>query len=145
VNYDLTPDPEIHVHRIGRTGRAGQTGLALTLTTASQANRVVMIEDYQQSRAVWGNLDELKKNPDNMKPEMVTLCLDGGRKSKVRPGDILGALTKEAGFNGQQIGKINIAELHAYVAVHHSIANKVYGYLQDGKIKGRKVRVRKLV
>ena len=80
-----------------------------------------------------------------MKPEMVTLCLDGGRKSKVRPGDILGALTKEAGFNGQHIGKINIAELHAYVAVHHSIANKVYGYLQDGKIKGRKVRVRKLV
>ena len=145
VNYDLTPDPEIHVHRIGRTGRAGQTGLALTLTTASQTNRVLQIEDYQQSQAVWGNLDELKKNPDNMKPEMVTLCLDGGRKSKVRPGDILGALTKEAGFNGQHIGKINIAELHAYVAVHHSIANKVYGYLQDGKIKGRKVRVRKLV
>lgn len=145
VNYDITPDPEVHVHRIGRTGRAGQTGLALTLTTTSQGSRVVAVEDYQQSRAVWGNLDELKKNPDSMKPDMVTLCIDGGRKSKVRPGDILGALTKEAGFNGQHIGKINIAELHAYVAVHHSIANKAYSYLQDGKIKGRKVKVRKLV
>ena len=145
VNYDITPDPEVHVHRIGRTGRAGQTGLALTLTTATQGSRVVAVEDYQQSRAVWGDLDALKKNPDNMKPDMVTLCIDGGRKSKVRPGDILGALTKEAGFNGQHIGKINIAELHAYVAVHHSIANKAYNYLQDGKIKGRKVKVRKLV
>ena len=145
VNYDITPDPEVHVHRIGRTGRAGQTGLALTLTTATQGSRVVAVEDYQQSRAVWGDLTELKKNPDNMKPDMVTLCIDGGRKSKVRPGDILGALTKEAGFNGQHIGKINIAELHAYVAVHHSIANKAYNYLQDGKIKGRKVKVRKLV
>ncbi|MBB6056950.1 ATP-dependent RNA helicase DbpA [Tolumonas osonensis] len=145
VNYDITPDPEVHVHRIGRTGRAGQTGLALTLTTATQGSRVVAVEDYQQSRAVWGDLDALKKNPDNMKPDMVTLCIDGGRKSKVRPGDILGALTKEAGFNGQHIGKINIAELHAYVAVHHSIANKAYSYLQDGKIKGRKVKVRKLV
>ena len=145
VNYDITPDPEVHVHRIGRTGRAGQTGLALTLTTATQGSRVVAVEDYQQSRAVWGDLTELKKNPDNMKPDMVTLCIDGGRKSKVRPGDILGALTKEAGFNGQHIGKFNIAELHAYVAVHHSIANKAYNYLQDGKIKGRKVKVRKLV
>ncbi len=145
VNYDITPDPEVHVHRIGRTGRAGQSGLALTLTTVTQGSRVVAIEDYQQSRAVWGDLDSLKKNPDQMKPEMITLCIDGGRKSKVRPGDILGALTKEAGFNGQHIGKINIAELHAYVAVHHSIANKAYSYLQNGKIKGRKVKVRKLV
>ena len=65
-------------------------------------------------------------------------------KDKIRPGDVLGALTGEAGFAASQIGKINVNEQSTYVAVERSIARKALKRLGDGKIKGRKVRVRLL-
>jgi len=77
-------------------------------------------------------------------PEMVTLCIDGGKKEKVRAGDIIGALTKEAGLAFEKIGKIDINDYSTYVAVHQSIAKQALQHLQDGKIKGRKFRARKL-
>ena len=74
---------------------------------------------------------------------MVTLCIDGGRKAKVRPGDILGALTGEAGIPGSQVGKIDIFDFSSYVAVERSIADKALGRLSAGKIKGRNFKVRR--
>jgi len=75
---------------------------------------------------------------------MVTLCIDGGRKSKVRPGDILGALTNASGISGDQVGKIDIFDRRAYVAVEHSVADKALQHLLAGKIKGRYFKARKL-
>ena len=75
---------------------------------------------------------------------MVTIQLDGGRKSKIRPGDILGALTGDAGLSGSQIGKIDIFDMSSYVAVERDAARQVLSYLADGKIKGRAVRARKV-
>ena len=75
---------------------------------------------------------------------MVTLNIAGGRKSKIRAGDILGALTKEAGISGEQVGKIDISEMQSYVAVHRDVAKQALKHLQQGKIKGRIVRVRQI-
>jgi ATP-independent RNA helicase DbpA len=75
---------------------------------------------------------------------MDTLQILGGRKEKIRPGDILGALTGEAGFAGTQIGKINVTDFHSYVAVERSIAKEAVRRLSLGKLKGRKVKVRRL-
>ncbi|OIN07635.1 ATP-dependent RNA helicase DbpA [Oceanisphaera psychrotolerans] len=142
INYDITQDPEVHVHRVGRTGRAGQQGLALSLYSPQEAYRVNMIEEYQQAPIVQGSLAELNGNMAPLQPEMVTLNIAGGRKSKIRAGDILGALTGEAGIAGAQVGKINISEMQSYVAVHRDVAKQALKHLQQGKIKGRTVKAR---
>ncbi|GGB38921.1 ATP-dependent RNA helicase [Oceanisphaera marina] len=142
INYDITQDPEVHVHRVGRTGRAGQQGLALSLYSAQEAYRVNMIEEYQRAPIVQGSLADLNGNIPALQPDMVTLNIAGGRKSKIRAGDILGALTGEAGIQGAEVGKIDISEMQSYVAVHRDVANKALKHLQQGKIKGRTVKVR---
>ncbi|KTC80197.1 ATP-dependent RNA helicase DbpA [Legionella cherrii] len=145
INFDLAFDNDVHIHRIGRTGRAGSKGIALNITTPADAQRICVIEDNQPQPIHWGNIDELKnKSPTLLTPEMVTLCLASGKKDKIRPGDILGALTKDAGLAGNTIGKINITPMYSYVAIHNSQADQAYQYLQSGKLKGRKVNVRKI-
>jgi ATP-independent RNA helicase DbpA len=145
INFDLAFEPDIHTHRIGRTGRAGHKGLAISLTTPADAVRLCAIEDALKRPVMWGNVGELshvgKKIP---LPEMVTLMLSAGKKDKIRPGDILGALTKDAGLAGDSIGKIDIGPLYSYVAVQRKHAEIALKHFTHGKLKGRKVNVRKL-
>ena len=144
INYELTYDPEVHVHRIGRTGRAGQQGLALSLYQPNEAQRVNFIEEYQQAPMPLGDLDSIGRDIKPIAPQMVTLSIDAGRKTKVRAGDILGALTGEGGIAGADVGKIQISEQYSYVAVKRSVASAAPQRLQEGKIKGRSYRARKL-
>lgn len=145
INFDLAFDHDVHVHRIGRTGRAGNKGLALSITTPADAQRICAIEDKLPHPIVWGNPNEFENNHSTrLVPEMITLCLASGKKDKIRAGDILGALTKDAGLAGNTIGKIDITAMHSYVAIHRSQADKAHQYLQNGKLKGRKVSVRKI-
>ncbi|MBL0626608.1 ATP-dependent RNA helicase DbpA [Aeromonas jandaei] len=144
INYELTYDPEVHVHRIGRTGRAGQRGLALSLYQPNEAQRVNLIEEYQQAPMPLGDLDAIGRAIKPLAPQMVTLSIDAGRKTKVRAGDILGALTGEGGIAGADVGKIQISEQYSYVAVKQSVAKAALKRLQEGKIKGRSYRARKL-
>lgn len=144
INYELSPDPEVHIHRIGRTGRAGKQGLALSLYTPSDAPKVNAIAAYQKSPAVSQPLSALNAAANTeLKPPMVTLHIDGGRKTKVRPGDILGALTGDAGIPASQVGKIDIFDFSSYVAIERSIADKALSRLSAGKIKGRNFKVRR--
>ncbi|MFB2832073.1 ATP-dependent RNA helicase DbpA [Aeromonas jandaei] len=144
INYELTYDPEVHVHRIGRTGRAGQQGLALSLYQPNEAQRVNVIEEYQQAPMPLGDLEAIGRAIKPLAPQMVTLSIDAGRKTKVRAGDILGALTGEGGIAGADVGKIQISEQYSYVAVKQSVAKAALKRLQEGKIKGRSYRARKL-
>jgi len=144
INYDLPWDPEIYVHRIGRTGRAGKRGLALSLCTEAELNRVKAIEEYQNTSAKWDETAPFQlKYEQRFEPPMVTLWIDGGRKDKVRPGDILGALTGVGGIAGTEVGKIDIFDAHAYVAIKQVSADKALSCLKNGKIKGRSFMVRK--
>ena len=59
INVDITPDPEVHVHRIGRTGRAGEPGLALSLASMDEMGYIGKIEQYQKSASIWYKTDEL--------------------------------------------------------------------------------------
>ncbi|MDM5103708.1 ATP-dependent RNA helicase DbpA [Aeromonas salmonicida] len=144
INYELTYDPEVHVHRIGRTGRAGQQGLALSLYQPNEAQRVNLIEEYQQAPMPQGDLAEIGREIKPIAPQMMTLSIDAGRKTKVRAGDILGALTGEGGIAGADVGKIQISEQYSYVAVKRSVGSAALKRLQEGKIKGRTYRARKL-
>lgn len=142
INYDLAFDSDVHTHRIGRTGRAGCKGLAISLTTPKDAQRLCAIEDAKHP-IVWAKTQELTKTPGAIViPEMMTLFLSAGKKDKIRPGDILGALTKDAGLAGDSIGKIDIGTFHSFVAIHKSQAQKACNHLQSGKLKGRRVQAR---
>ncbi|MND66480.1 ATP-dependent RNA helicase DbpA [compost metagenome] len=143
INVELSRDPEVHIHRVGRSGRAGEKGLALSLVAPAEANRAQAIEDLQQAPLNWQRLDELVvKNREPLLPPMATLCINGGRKEKLRPGDILGALTGEAGIPGSQVGKIAIFDFQAFVAVERGVAKQALKRLSEGKIKGRSYKVR---
>ncbi|WP_263080891.1 ATP-dependent RNA helicase DbpA [Endozoicomonas sp. Mp262] len=145
INYDLSRDPEVHVHRIGRTGRAGKEGLALSLHTSREQYKLDEISDYMQSELSFADTRQLRdKVSAPPKAPMVTLSIDGGKKNKVRPGDILGALTGEAGIPGNQVGKIAIFDFVSYVAIKRDSARQALNQLERGKIKGRKFKVRRL-
>ncbi len=145
INFDMANSADVHIHRIGRTGRAGNKGLALSITTPADVERVRAIEQVMNAPIVWSEKNKLTlKNRTLRSPDMVTLCIAAGRKDKIRPGDILGALTKDAGIPGDSIGKIDISIFYSYVAIARSQVDKAYKYLQNGKLKARKVNVRRL-
>ena len=144
INFELPRDPEIHVHRIGRTGRAGEEGLALSLITATENKRITAIEEYLGATIPRAELESLTMpSAAARQAPMVTLCIDGGRKNKVRPGDILGALTGEMGIPGSEVGKIDVFDFHTYVAIRLASANLAMARLREHKIKGRYFKIRK--
>ncbi|MFL1466050.1 ATP-dependent RNA helicase DbpA [Marinobacter sp. HN1S83] len=143
VNVEPARDPEVHTHRVGRTGRAGEAGLAVTLCTPSQGHKVSRLESHRSEEVRWGDVEQLLANPDRpIAPAMRTLCISGGRKDKVRPGDVLGALTGEAGISGKAVGKIDLFDFQCFVAVDRNVAREALERLENGRIKGRKMRVR---
>ena len=142
INVDITFEPEVHVHRIGRTGRVDQEGWALSLASGNEMERVSVIEKMHGFEAEWHPLSALTPTgKDVLMPPMVTLQILGGRKEKIRPGDVLGALTKDAGFTKEQIGKINVTEFSTYVAVERKIAREALRKLNEGTVKGKRVKV----
>jgi len=145
INVDVTPDPEIHIHRIGRTARGDAEGLALNLASMDEMGRVGNIELQQGQESKWQPLAALKPaSKEPLLPPMVTVQILGGRKEKIRPGDVLGAMTGDGGFEGAQIGKINVTDFHTYVAVARGLEGKAVARLNAIKVKGKKVKARLL-
>ncbi len=143
INVDVTPDPEIHIHRIGRTGRGDAEGLALTLASMDEMGSVGKIEVLQGRESDWQPLSILTPAAGGpLRPPMRTLQIVGGRKEKIRAGDVMGALAGECGLTREQVGKINVNEFSTYVAVLADLAKKVEAQLSSGKSKGKTVKVR---
>jgi len=138
INYDLPHDPEIYTHRVGRTARAGAEGLALSLYFPGQKEKLL-----EMAPAIEIASPESLRIDKNfiLEADKATLCIDGGKKNKLRPGDILGALSKEIGITGDHIGKIDIFDFQAYVAIDKKSIREAFEGLKKGKIKGRKFRV----
>ncbi|MBB1089117.1 ATP-dependent RNA helicase DbpA [Lysobacter sp. SG-8] len=145
VNYELPTDPDVYVHRIGRTGRAGRAGVALSLVTPRELARARDLEERQGTPLRWHKAPMAALRP-GMAPRarMATLRIDAGRTDKLRPGDIVGALTGDAGLPGDALGKIDIFATRSYVAIAQGKAALALSRLQAGKIKGRKFRVRRI-
>ena len=143
VSWELPTDPDVHLHRIGRTGRAGRKGLALALCSPRERGRIAALELKSGVPVRWGQLppgDNRRPPP----PAMTTLIIEGGRQDKLRAGDLLGALTGDVGLPGDAIGKIDICAQRAYVAVRSDRAEAALRGLRTGKIKGRSFRVFRL-
>lgn len=144
INYDLPSSPEMYIHRIGRTGRGGKSGVAVSLYAYAENFKIEAIEAFTQTAMAKIEKDTLMSNEMIAPPLMRTLCIHGGKKNKIRPADILGALTGDGGLTADQVGKIDIFDFHSYVAIHREVASKVLNNLQDGKIKGRNFKMRYL-
>ena len=146
VNYHIARDSEVHVHRIGRTGRAGNKGLAFSLYSDKESYKVALLEDYLE-KVIQPELLPSNEALSLPRPSanMATIQIDGGKKQKVRPGDILGALTGDKGINGNQVGKINVFDNKAYVAVRKNVIKPALKKLANGKMKGKSFKVRHLV
>ena len=144
VNYHLSRDPEVHTHRIGRTGRAGNTGLACSLFHESENYKIELLEAVLEQALERIVIAPLDPGFRPAQPSMATLQIDGGKKQKVRPGDLLGALTGANGIEGSAVGKISIFDRTAYVAIKRTSSKQALAVLNAGKIKGRSFRARKL-
>jgi len=145
INYHIASDAEVHLHRIGRTGRAGSKGSAYSLISEKENYKLALLQDYLDQIIVGESLPPialLKGTPP--KPAMATIVISAGKKQKIRPGDILGALTGAGGIAGAQVGRINIFIERSYVAVHISAARSALRKLAEGKLKGRSFRSRLL-
>jgi ATP-independent RNA helicase DbpA len=149
INVDVTPEPAVHTHRIGRTGRLGREGdaegWAFSLVSLDEMGRVGQIEHAHGFSSQWQPLASLTPaSGEPLRPPMATLQILGGRKEKIRAGDVLGALTKDLGYAAAQVGKIDVNEFSTYVAVERGIAQNVLRKLSGAKVKGRAVKVRML-
>jgi ATP-independent RNA helicase DbpA len=137
INYQPARDSEVHIHRIGRTGRAGSNGIAITLFTEAERYKLDNVE-----------IAPLPSTPSMNEPaykaSMATIQIDGGKKQKVRPGDILGALTAGNSLAATDIGKITLHDNCAYVAVQRKVVDEAVRKLANEKMKGKSFRARKI-
>ena len=142
VNFELPTDTDTYLHRIGRTGRAGRDGLALSLVAPGERNRAALIEQRQGTPIRYDRIDPLDGKPRGApQAAMATLRIDAGRTDKLRPGDIVGALTGDAGLAKEAIGKIDVFATRSYVAIARAEAGHALERLRAGKIKGRRFRI----
>ena len=145
INYQVAQELEVHTHRIGRTGRAGAQGMACSLYTQRDKHRISQLEDYLKQKFERSDLPHIRLLREPVfSPPMVTIHIGGGKKQKLRPGDIVGALTGADGISGSEIGKIQVGDHWAYVAVAHQHGKMAFNKLSEGKLKGRSFRVKRL-
>jgi len=142
INVDVAKDTEVHIHRIGRTGRGDATGLALSLCAPSERKWVKLIEAWQRGPVNWCDLAALEPAAGSaLQAPMQTLRILAGRRDKLRPGDLLGALTGVAGLHKDEVGRIDVFEENAYVALDRRVAARALRSLADAGIKGRRFRL----
>lgn len=146
VNYNVTDEPDVYVHRIGRTGRADATGRAVTLVSDKETQALKAIEAHAQVVLKPKGIESIRFHANRIvQPEYVTVSIDGGKRQKLRPGDILGALTKEAGIDGGDIGKINVTNQISFIAIKIRSVKRALAQFREGKIKGKRFKARRCV
>ncbi len=142
INYQLAHDVDTHTHRIGRTGRAGSSGIACSLFSPQDGYKMGLLEDALNTSLDGEALPALSVlDQAPARPPMTSLWIDAGKRQKLRAGDVLGALTADQQLSRDHIGKINLFDDWAYVAVRSDIVNIALNMFRQG-IKGRNIRVK---
>ncbi len=142
ISAELPFDADVYTHRIGRTGRAGNTGMALSLVAPDEEGRLQRLDALLQQAPQWHALPPRAGQGALPAPVMRTLMIEAGRQDKLRPGDIVGALTGVGGVANADIGKIDVYPTRAYVALARQVDKAVPERLRAGKIKSRSFRLR---
>jgi ATP-independent RNA helicase DbpA len=142
-NHELPKQAEVYVHRIGRTARAGKKGVAVSLVEQREEWRLQDIENLLPATTLQRcEIPDAKRSADPLLPVMTTIHINGGRKDKLRPGDLLGALTAEGGVPGEVVGSIDLFDTYSYIAVRNAQVKEALWQLANRPIKGRRYRAR---
>jgi len=143
INFEVPHDVETYIHRIGRTGRAGKSGTALTLTGNVERHKMQVIGEAMNPQIPIETLDSnAEQETGVLVSEWVTLCINAGRKASLRAGDILGALTGSKTLEAKSVGKIDVMDYETYVSVNPKSVKRAFIQLSENKIKGKKFSVR---
>jgi ATP-independent RNA helicase DbpA len=142
INYDLPENFEVYTHRIGRTARAGKEGRSVSFCEDDEY--IEELNEYLNKNFNLKDTDVLDKALlVDLEYEYSTLYISGGKKLKLRPGDIVGALTAGVGLDKNDIGDINILDRCSYVAIKNEAYEKAFKGLNNSKIKNKDFRVYK--
>ncbi|SET57132.1 ATP-dependent RNA helicase DbpA [Thalassotalea agarivorans] len=144
INYHLPKDSEVYVHRIGRTGRGDSHGLACTLISDKEIPKLLRLEEYMKQPFETEPLPTISESCKPLSAQWTTIQIDAGKKQKLRPGDILGALTSSKQIKGDDVGKIHMFSNTAFVAIAKPVARKALALITNEKMKGRKFRARQI-
>ena len=141
---ELSYEAESHLHRIGRTGRAGEEGIALSVVEPRELERLEWVEELLGESIERG--PKLRQSDDLsfLQPTHRTLLILAGRSDKLRKADVLGGLVKDAGIPPEMIGRIDLLPKTCGVAVAEEYAKKALAHLRTGRIKNRRLRARLL-
>ena len=158
INFDVPVLRENYVHRIGRTGRAGKTGRAFTFIKKKDDTRISEIHSYTGKEITLRQLPSKKlvkksrpafeeklnqkvvikeEKGSNLNNEIMKLHINAGKKTKMRPVDIVGTLCSIEGMTASDIGVINILDVSTYVEILNNKGDMVLDVLQNKTIKGR--------
>lgn len=142
INYNMPATAEDYVHRIGRTGRAGKKGSVFSFFIPYEREMLKLIESLTLKPCQLKKPSELviAKKYDLI-PPMQTMYISGGKKDKLRPGDIVGALVGEAKIDANDIGNISVQSTFSFVAVKSASIQQAIEKLNSGKIKKKKYKV----
>ena len=145
INYRISDDLDIHTHRIGRTGRAGETGMAITLIDESDELKLVGFNAQLPEDIPIKSAQALRFHANRIKePMYVGIQIDAGKKQKLSKGDILGAITKQAKIPAKDIGRIHVTAQKSFAAVKVRSVKRILSMFRDEKVKGKRIRARKL-
>jgi len=145
INAQLADSAETHTHRIGRTGRAEQTGTAITLIHETQQKALAQIAQDTNSHIPVKHIQALRFHSNRIVlPTHECVLVDGGKKQKISKGDLLGALIKQAEIAKEDIGKMQITHDKAYIAIKQRSVKRALLFFREKRVKGKSLRARKL-
>ncbi|KZN57652.1 ATP-dependent RNA helicase DbpA [Pseudoalteromonas luteoviolacea] len=145
VNYHMALEPQTHVHRVGRTGRGGKKGFACSLYGENETFKVKQLSELYEREFNPSPTPPLSLlDKPAYKPRMVTVMIDAGKKQKVRAGDIVGCLTGENGIGSAHIGTITVQDNQAYIAIYRDAVKPAIRKLHADKIKGKRIKAKRL-
>ncbi len=165
VNYEVPMENESYVHRIGRTGRVENKGVAITMVSSREARFLKEIEEYvghriprkaapsdtevQKGREVFE--EKIKSRPkarknkaETLNREITKIRINAGKTKRMRPGDILGAISNIKGVNPEDVGIIDVQDTCSYVEIFGKDADHIVRELQNTSIKGKLHRAKKV-
>lgn len=141
INAEMPYQPEVYIHRIGRTGRVDQQGMVLNLCDEYDNNLLDQLPTQLQAKAGFESLPTGTAFAQPQKAPMQTLVIIGGKRDKLRPGDILGAFTGVGGLRKEQVGKINVGMVVTHVALDRRVAQSAVNKVERAGIKAKRFRM----